>query len=235
MLSANPLFLSDNALKCFAKQIVCILYTHTSSQPSQHSNEYIVYCKTWTDGALQIASDMDVLLGFTTDSLHPVEFTICVANVDVATKKVQKGEFVSALDMGQCIPLTSLENYKISLHTFPKSSPIICFIGRCRSVLQRIHIKDCNWKYISFERKFFLAKCNDLQIQHITHIRDFEHIPYLPNIQSHVDACIEDWKKQRCQQMVDTILKDLMEKTWHPSRHIDWCLDNDEKEGLMGG
>lgn len=224
-------FLSDNALQCFAQLIVSSMYPPNNDDTPTES-EYILYQRLLYNGD-HIGSDMDILLGFTNMSNNPVEFTIRISNIDVATKKVQKGEFVSVLDMGACIPLTSLENYKVSLHLFPEDASILGFIGRFRNVIKRVHVKDCAWKYISFERKFFLVKCTYLQIQHITHIRDFENIPYLPNIQIHVDQCIENWKKERCRAMVDTILQDLMEKTWHPSRHIDWCLDNEEKEWLV--
>lgn len=226
-------FLCDNALKCFAEQIVLYMYEPDQLQSSSlFDSEYVLYCQTLSNGA-NIGSDMDILLGFTCASSQPIEYTIRISNVDVATKKVQKGEFVSVLDMGQCIPLTSLENYRVSLHITPETESITCLIGRLKNIRKRVQIKDCIWKYISFERKFFLVKCANLHIQHITHIRDFEDIPYLPNIQLHVDYSIEQWKKQKCQQMVDVILQDLMEKTWHPSRHIDWCLDHEEKEGLV--
>jgi hypothetical protein len=222
-------FLSPDALKCFAKQIVSHMYDNQTS--STDGSEYLLYHQTIHNG-LEIGRDMDILLGFTTESSTPVTFTIRISNVDVATKTVVKTEFQSVLDMGQCIPLTSLENYRISFHVYPEDATLTCFIGRLRNIRKRVQVKEAPWKYISFARKFFLVKCTELHIQHITHIRDFEWIPYLPNIEYYVDECIEEWKKQRCQAMVDTILQDLMEKTWHPSRHMDWCLDHEEREGL---
>ena len=31
-------------------------------------------------------------------------------------------------------------------------------------------------------------------------------------------------------EQIKLILKELIEKTWHPDRHIDWCLDEDDKK-----
>ena len=220
--------LSPDALICFAKQIVA----HMFQSPLQDADtEHLLYVQKLNNG-FEVGHDMDILLGFTTDSSTPVTFTIRISNVDVATKTVVKNEFHSVLDMGQCVPLTSLENYRISFQLYPEDATLTCFIGRLRNIRKRVMVKECPWKYISFARKFFLVKCNQLHIQHITHIRDFDEIPGLPNIEHYVCECIEDWKKQRCQQMVDTILEDLIAKTWHPSRHVDWCLDHEEKESL---
>lgn len=225
-----PQFLSDKALQCFAQQIVSYLHEPVRSD-EENESEYMLYYQTLHNGS-QIGHDMDILLGFSTEFLEPVTFTIRISNIDVATKTVHKGEFVSVLDMGQCIPLTSLENYRISFQVSPDDASLTCFIGRLKNIRKRVQVKECEWKYVSFERKFFLVKCAQLHVQHITHVRDFDDISRLPNIQEHVDQCIELWKKQRCQEMVDVILKELMEKTWHPSRHIDWCLDHVERDGL---
>lgn len=222
------LFLSDNALQCFARQIVSFLHEDTNHL---YDSEYILYLQELRNGQ-QLGKDMDILLGFTTNDPHPAKITIHISDVDVATKNVVKSEFVSALHEGQCIPISSLENYRVSFDIFPENATVICFIGRLRNIYKRLQIKDRAWKYICMDRKFFLVKCSQLQIQHITHVHDFIDIPSLPNIQQHVDQSVEEWKKQKCQQMVDTILENLIEKTWHPSRHIDWCLDNDEKESL---
>ena len=223
-------FLSDEGLQCFAQQIVSFLYEDTTTT-NKNDTEYILYVQELRNGQ-QLGKDMDVLLGFTTNSQQPVSITLHISNIDVATKYIVKDEFESALYTGQCIPISSLENYRVSFDIYPEDATVICFIGRLRNICKRLKMKDQPWKYICMERKFFLVKCSHLQIQHITHINDFIDIPALPNIQQYVYQSIEEWKKYKCQQMIDTILENLIEKTWHPSRHIDWCLDNDEKESL---
>jgi hypothetical protein len=35
--------------------------------------------------------------------------------------------------------------------------------------------------------------------------------------------------REQCSKMVFTILEELIARTWHPSRVVDWCWDEDEK------
>ena len=224
-------FLPVAGLTSFGDQIVNILYKDSYTRIAD-DNEYIVYRQSLNNGVLEIGKDMDVLLGFTTTSKHPVMCSLYVSNIEIAQKEVRRGEFVSALDTGECIPLTSLEDYKVSCKVFPEGATVECLIGRLRNLIMRVKVKEHPWKYICYHRRFFILRCANLQIHSITHIRDFEDIPDLPNIQQHVDHFVEEWKKQKSQERVDYILEELIAKTWHPSRHIEWCLDIEDRAML---
>lgn len=219
-------FMTEEGIHRFAVQIA----KNVCGQPLiNDDNDFIVYKQELQNG-FEIGRDMDVLLGFTTSSDTPVTVALRIANIEVSRKTIHKWEFESPLEHGRCIPLTSLENYKVAIAIHPENAQVECFIGRLKNIRMRMRVKEQPWKYISFTRGFFLVRCSNLHIQHITHVRDFEHIPELPNIEAAVQRCIDDWRKQKCNDMVDTILEELMKKTWHPSRHIDWCLDMEDRE-----
>ncbi len=42
------------------------------------------------------------------------------------------------------------------------------------------------------------------------------------------------YSKEQCAKMVSTILEELIAKTWHPSRMVDWCWDEEEKKFMSG-
>jgi hypothetical protein len=57
----------------------------------------------------------------------------------------------------------------------------------------------------------------------------FEHlgrlvIPFLEDIRN---------IRPRTEEFVKKIKEELMERTWHPSRYMEWCWDEDEKASLM--
>jgi hypothetical protein len=73
---------------------------------------------------------------------------------------------------------------------------------------------------------------------------------YVPSTVSYVDASWEGpiylgvsnykrdiiesnyikYYKEGCKKLHDTIFEELIQRTWHPSRMIDWCWDEDEKK-----
>jgi hypothetical protein len=43
-----------------------------------------------------------------------------------------------------------------------------------------------------------------------------------------------NYRKKGCKKLHDTIFEELIQRTWHPSRVIDWCWDEDEKKFMNG-
>jgi hypothetical protein len=41
------------------------------------------------------------------------------------------------------------------------------------------------------------------------------------------------FSKRQCAKLVNTILEELIQRTWHPNRVMEWCWDEDEKK-FMG-
>lgn len=232
-MSSTSHFLNTQSLQTFANHIIRIIYGGDNTSNDLAESDHIVYQQNLDDhGIIEIGKDMDILLGFTTISTTPITITLFIADNEIAKKQVCKDEFVSALETGECLPLSSLENYKVYCKVEPEGAPLSCMIGRLCNVISRIKVKLNPWKYICFHKQFFILRCADVEIRSIKHIRDFEHIPALPNIQTYVDQEFEEWKKQKNSAFISNMLEEFIARTWHPSRHIDWCLDNDDKEML---
>jgi hypothetical protein len=56
------------------------------------------------------------------------------------------------------------------------------------------------------------------------------HLIYVPQwLKPTIETNYQTYRKKRCSLLVNTILEELIQRTWHPSRMIDWCWDEDEK------
>jgi hypothetical protein len=51
---------------------------------------------------------------------------------------------------------------------------------------------------------------------------------------STIDRNYQKYRREGCKKLVDTILEELIQRTWEPKRAIKWCWDEEEKK-FMGG
>jgi hypothetical protein len=43
-----------------------------------------------------------------------------------------------------------------------------------------------------------------------------------------------NYRKKGCKNLVNTILEELIRRTWEPKRAVDWCWDEEEKKFMNG-
>jgi hypothetical protein len=146
-------------------------------------------------------------------------------------KEIPK-EFVNLkiLNCSGCINLVEIPNL-INL------TELCCL--NCPSLIE-IHDLRKNSKFWSFIHKYIITiykvrfDCNCTRLTFIpTHFIDSDHL-YNNNDKSFMIKFIEDncqtHRQQCCKRLLDTIFEELIARTWHPSRVIDWCWDEDEKK-----
>ena len=48
-----------------------------------------------------------------------------------------------------------------------------------------------------------------------------------------VESNLQQYRKKECKKFVYNILEELIQRTWEPTRAIDWCWDEEEKKFMM--
>lgn len=218
----------NDDMRYFAQQIVL----YVNKEPSQPHDRYSFEAKSLTRQSEVAIMDDDILCGFYSP-MNRVSITVRIRDQIVSKLDLTPNEFCPVFSTGQCLPLVALSSYNLGIDIEPRDATVECFIGRIHDDATRFHIWKNPWKYKDTLGKIII-RCPASEIVNATHFNDIAHIDDLPNLQAHVDACMEEWRQLHCRQFVEKILQDLMERTWHPQRHIDWCLDSDDKEMLFG-
>jgi hypothetical protein len=48
-----------------------------------------------------------------------------------------------------------------------------------------------------------------------------------------IEGNYQRYRKQHCSILINTILEELIQRTWEPKRAMNWCWDEEEKK-FMG-
>jgi hypothetical protein len=57
-----------------------------------------------------------------------------------------------------------------------------------------------------------------------------EHLIKDTNVINLIKSNYESYRKKQCANLVYNILEELVQRTWEPSRAMNWCWDEDEKK-----
>lgn len=177
---------------------------------------------------LGLIGDADLLLGLFTPqrthvSLHIGEYHI--TNIETVAM-----QFQPLITNGTCLPLPSLASHRIFINF--DSAIVYGIYGYIGDFHARLRLLTNTWKLIDGANNIVLVKCPEQMITRADHLCHFDEIDSLPQITKYIDEAYEAWRREKCHAFVDVILKELIERTWHPSRHIEWCLDEDDKRML---
>lgn len=213
-------------MQSFAQQIVNII----EREPFQSDidSSYYVRFSIMQSGE-DIVSDADLFLGFYTPVVTSVQLQI--SNKPIVTVQTKPGEYQPLFDNGICIPLLSLQNHYVTF-VFDSPFPVYGIFGYVVDFSLRLDIALNSWKFIDTINNIFFVKCDERSVKADDNICCFEDIEHVPLIQPYIDRCYEKWKERKCHAYLNVILEELIARTWHPSRHIDWCLDADDKKML---
>jgi hypothetical protein len=115
--------------------------------------------------------------------------------------------------------------------------------------LERLWIQDCPITYIPKEyNKLTLLECwrcpNLVDIPNCSLktliCRDCPNLTFAPirliknqEILNIIDKNYQKYRKQHCSEITNTILEELIQRTWEPKRAIDWCWDEEEKKFMI--
>lgn len=217
------MFLNHELLNKYAYHVVDYIYNNNK----QDSNEYIS-TREFTSN-IDVQFDFDLYLGMYSLN-EDVTITMYIGPEKVSSVDIKNGEFKT----GVCIPIFTLASmYRIRFESSSKTANLIAFFGKINESEIKKKMTTEEWIHIDETGIFLLrSSLTENEAMQLKSLDELQKIERLPKFSLYIDNAYENWCKDQCEKMLNNILEELIEKTWHPSRYIDWCLDNEDKTML---
>lgn len=164
----------------------------------------------------------DLLIGFY--SFKPVSFDVYIGGQKICTHNLQKKTFVFAYHNRYFISFISLRFHEVTIKILHGDASDLYFVDCFLSTDDRRMLSQKPSYVIIDEHQIGIFMNGMHGVNNISSIKEkINDMIQLPDLTPTRDFIKES--KYR----VDLIRKDLIEKTWHPSRIRTWCLDVEDE------
>jgi len=216
------MLINNEILNKYAYYVIDYIYNDR-----HENNDYIT--STEFSSNIDVRLDFDIYLGMYSLN-EDVTITMYIGPEKISSVDIKKGEFKT----GVCIPIFTLTSmYRIRFVSSSETAKLIAFFGKINENEIRTKMNTEEWIHIDETGIFLLrSSLTENEATQLKNLDELKNIERLPKFSLYIDNAYENWCKDQCEKMLNNILEELIEKTWHPSRYIDWCLDNEDKSML---